>query len=397
MGEKEILYRTYKPIYFIRDAKFALGEIQSFLPMEITGGRLIPPGINMMLEIEISADPWLDPYVIWHSGKDILAQGRLSAGANRLFWKTPDQTGFHSIRAEVFPLLPGDRMPGNMIGKIKELSLPVSSKSEGIQHFSDPSGEFSNWYRFWGTLDDMKAPNNPERRLVPLYARPPQWAPFGGIYGLLVGQNDVYTLPKTPFIVSEDMQGTGRILFRLATLSEGAIVNIRFAGEETAGGAQETPDSPAGAAELELSFAGDALILRIASNDESREEFLTLSGDEASGFITVIVEFVVAPDHFDAELRLGTTAGTPLSIALAAPISGEGAVRFGEGHRQGAKQTAAGKYGAGTIALNELALSYITLPLPQKEEESESGLLETLIAKEASPGAEPELSSPDTL
>jgi hypothetical protein len=400
MGEKEILHRTFKPIYFLRDAQFTLGEIQSFLPMAITGGRLIPPGINVMLEVEISADPRLDPYVIWHNGKNILAQGRLSAGANYLLWKTPDQTGFHSIRAEVFPLLPGDRIPGNMIGKIKELSLPVSSKSEGIQHFNDPSGEFINWYRFWGTLDDAKAPNNPERRLVSLYAKTPRWAPFGGIYGLLVGRDDVYTLPESPFKLAKDEQGTGRLLFHLAALSEGAIVNIRFAGGETTGDAQETPDSPADTAELDLSFAGDVLILRIASNDASREESLALSGDEASGFITVMVEFAIAPDHFDAELRLENPAVTtgPLSIVLAAPLSGAGVVRFGEGHGQSAQRTAAGatgKYGNGTMALNELALSYIRLPIPPKEEESESGLPETLIAGEEHPLSEP--SSPIVL
>jgi hypothetical protein len=404
MGEKEILYRTYKPIYFIRDAKFTLGEIQSFLPMEITGGRLIPPGINVMLTTEINADPRLDPYIIWHNGKKILAQGRLSGGANYLLWKTPEQTGFHSIRAEVFPLLPGDRIPGNMIGKIKELSLPVSSRSEGIRHFNDPSGEFISWYQFWGTLDDTKAPNNPERRLVSLYAQSPRWAPFGGIYGLLVGRDDIYTLPGAPVKVSADEQGTGRLLFHLAALSEGSIVNIRFAGGEIAGGATETAESPAGTAELDLSFAGDALILRIASNDLAREESLALNDDAANGFITVIVEFAIAPDRFDAELRLENPPETTglLSIALAAPISGEGSVRFGDysGPRQGAKRPAsgsAGKYGNGTMVLNELALSYSRVPVPPQEEEFESGAPETLLAEEEDPGAEPEQPSPNAL
>jgi hypothetical protein len=407
MGEKEILYRTFKPIYFIGDAKFTLEEIQSFLPVAITGGRLIPPGINVMLGTEVSADPRLDPYVIWHNGKKILAQGRLSDGANYLMWKTPEQTGFHSIRAEVFPLLPGDRMPGNMIGKIKELSLPVSLKSEGIRYFSDPSDEFINWYQLWGTLDDAKAPNNAERRLVSLYSQAPRWKPLGGMYGLLVGDDDIYILPGTPFKLSGDTQGTGRILFRLAPLLEGVILNIYFSGGESAAQAdvQETAASPMGTAELDLSFAGNALILRIASGSASLEESLELNDNEAKGFITVIVEFAIAPDHFEAELRLEDPAGTtgPLSIALAAPISGEGSLYLGganyPGHGRNLTRQASGGtgiYGNGTMALNELALSYARLPAPQKDE-VESGIQESLIAEEEDLSVEPEPSSPNAL
>jgi hypothetical protein len=398
MGEREILYKTFKPIYFIGDAKFTLGEIQSFLPVEITGGRLIPPGINVMLATEVSADPRLDPYVIWHNGKKIIAQGRLSDGANSLFWRTPEQTGFHSIRVEVFPLLPEDRVPGNMIGKIKELSLPVSSRSERVRHFRDsagnPGGEFLGWYQFWGTLDDTKAPNNPGRKLVSLYAQAPRWIPLGGIYGLLVGRDDVYTLPGAPFIISGNEQGRGRLLFHLGALSEGPVVSLRFAGE----GAAESRET----VDLDLSFVEDTLILRIASRDASREEYLGLHDYEAHGFITAIVEFTIAPDRFDAELFLENPPATtgPLSIALATAVSGEGSIRFGEYLGQGGRRVAsraAGKNGNGTLALNELAFSYTRTPIPPKEEPSESGLPETLAAEEEVQGAKPETLSQNAL
>jgi hypothetical protein len=398
MGEKEILYKTFKPIYFIGDAKFTLGEIQSFLPVEITGGRLIPPGINVMLTTEVSADPRLDPYIIWHSGKKIIAQGRLSEGANALFWKTPEQTGFHSIRVEVFPLLPGDRVPGNMIGKIKELSLPVSSRSEGTRYFRDssenPGGEFIGWYQFWGTLDDTKAPSNPERKLVSLYSQAPRWMPIGSLYGLLVGRDDVYTLPGAPFTVSGDEQGTGQILLHLGAPAAGSIVSLRFAGREEAA-------DPEASAELDLSFEEDALILRIASMDAFQEESLEFTGDEENGFVTVIVKFAIAPDHFEAELLLEDPPATTgaLSIALAAAVSGEGSIRFGEYLGQGRRQPApgAGKYGNRTMALNELAFSYARTSILPEEEPSESGLPETLAAEEEYPDAEPEPPSSNAL
>jgi hypothetical protein len=379
-----ILYRTFKPFYFLRDARFTLGEIKSFLPMAVTGGRLIPMGINVMLKTEIKVDKDLDPYIIWHNGKKILAQGRMSGGADYLLWKTPEKTGFHNIRAEVFPLLPrlGERVPENMIGKIKELSLPVSSKSEGKKQFDESSGEFVGWYQLWGTLDDAK---DPQRRLTPLNAQQsPRWIPFNGMYGLFVGRDDSYLLPGSPFELARDQEGTGRMYFHLAALSEGSILNIRFAPQETSPrkpadqqGAGETAD---GTATLDLFLAKDAVILRIASEGASPEEGETrveLNSDELGEFITVVVEFVIAPDHFDAELRLENPVKTTelLSVTLAKPISGEGSILLG---------------GNGAMALNELAFSYARQSVLENEEGFDSGISENLLPEEEGPGAEQE-------
>ncbi|MDR1143601.1 MAG: hypothetical protein LBK77_05185 [Spirochaetaceae bacterium] len=402
-GTDVILYRTFKPIYFLGDAKFTLEDIQSFLPMAVTTrGQLIPMGINVMLKTEIKADERLDPYVIWHNGKKILAQGRVSGGADYLFWKTPEKTGFHNIRAEVFPLLSGERVPGNMMGKIKELSLPVSSKSEGIQQFNESSGEFAGWYQFWGTLDDAKAVDNAQRRLASLYAQPPRWIPFKEIYSLFVGREDVYTLPGTPFKLAQGEQGTGRMYFHLAALSEGSVLSVRFAPQEQprrSTDRQSVGETADGTAALDLFLAGDALILRIASEDASREKSLPLNGGE---FITVELVFAIAPDRFDAELRLENPAETtgPLSVALAKPISGEGAIILGggekpAGYKKSAKLPVFGEteaFGGGTMALNELAFSY-DRAVPENEEDDDSGISESLLPQEEEPGAEQEPSS----
>ena len=226
----------------------------------------------------------------------------------------------------------------------------------------------------------------------------PRWIPFGGMYGLLVGQEDLYILPGSPFNVSAGEQGTGRILLHLAALSEGVLLNIGFAGAAISprAGTRETADSPV--AELDLSLAGDALVLRIASDGTSLEESLELNGDESRGFVTVVVEFTLAPDSLDAELRLENPAGTtgPLSIPLAVPSGGAGAVCLGGAawyapgrSAQGPATDEAGNYN-GTMALNELALSYARRSIPREEEESESGIPETVLAGEDNPGAEPE-------
>ncbi|GHV77079.1 hypothetical protein AGMMS49942_19000 [Spirochaetia bacterium] len=338
IGEKTVLYTAVKPIYFLGDADFTLGEIQSFLPGTPTGGRLIPPGTNVVLETEISADSRLDPYVMWYSGKKVIAQGRVSEGAQYLLWKTPEQTGFHTVRAEVFPLLPGERVPENITGKIKELSLAISAKSEGIRPFAGSAGDFVNWYQFRGNLDDTLGlrSGNPERQLVPLLSQKPRWVPFAGMYGLAVGPNEGYALPGKPFALSEGERGRGRISLHFASLSAGTIFTARFGDT----------------AVLDLSLAGGNVTLHISSGTASWQESLALKAGETDTFITAIIDFEIAPDSLSASLALENPVREtkPLAIALPNTLNGEALIRLG-----GTEQS-------GTAIFDELALSYTRLP-----------------------------------
>jgi hypothetical protein len=369
IGEKAVLYTAFKPIYFLGDADFTLGEIQSYLPGIPSGGRLIPPRTNVVLETEVSADSRLDPFVIWYSGKKILAQGRVSAGAQYLLWKTPEQTGFHTIRVEVFPLLPEERVPENISGKIKEMSLAISSKSsepdaQGMRHAAAPSDNFINWYRFRGNLDDTMASNNTERQLIPLLAQKPRWIPFAGIYGLFVGPDDGYALPGKPFVLSDGEQGRARIYCRFAPLSTGTIFNVRFA----------TKDGLSGAAVLDLSLEGGNLILRLSSeassslNAESWQESLALTAGETETFISAVITIEITPNRLGASLVLENPSRetTLLSIAVPKPLNGEAVIRFGGTEQAaGSKRDSIGlaldengKPRNGTAIFNELALSY---------------------------------------
>jgi hypothetical protein len=371
LGDKEILYRTSKAIYFLADADFTLRDIQSYLPGIPTGGRLIPPGINVVLETEISADARLDPYVIWYSGKKIISQGRSSDGANYLLWKTPDQTGFHNVKAEVFPLLPEERVPDNIMGRTKELSLAISSKTEGMRYFDGSSKDFINWYQFWGNLDDAKSSGNSRRQLISLLSQKPRWLPYAGIYGLFVGPEDSYTLPGKPFSLSEEEQGRGRIFFHFAPLSRGTVLNASF----------DSRDGSSGAAVLDLSLGEENLTLRLSSKDDSGdaplEETLALNPTETEAFITAVVDFEITPDHLSATLSLENPArkSEPVTLPLTNPINGEGRVLFGgtgqfAGYRRSTKWPVLDA-GNGTAIFSELALSYARTPLHEEEDELE--------------------------
>ncbi|AEF86257.1 putative lipoprotein [Treponema primitia ZAS-2] len=368
MGDQEVLYRSFKPIYFLADADFTLGEIQSYLPATNVGKSLIPPGINVVLETEISADKRLDPYIIWQYGKKIIAQGRKSAGANYILWKTPEQPGLLNIRAEVFPLLPGDRLPANMLGKFKSLSLPVSTKVRGLKYFDEKAGTFTNWYQLWGNLEDTKAPGDTAKQLQTLADKKPRWIPHNGIYGLSTGPQDVYTLPGKPFTVSAGELGKGRILLRLAPL-DGTILHAAFA----AGGGLP------GNAELNLSAQGETLVLELSSygvpkdwspensaadtptEDEPLRQSLTLNLNEADAYISLFIYFEIAPNRFSAKLSLENPDSETalISLPLANPLTGDSTVLLGARKKPESRSFDTNDDSSNEAAiLNELALAF---------------------------------------
>jgi hypothetical protein len=380
-GKEEVLYKTYKPIYFLADAEFTLGDIQSYLPGVSEGTQLIPPNIYIVLETKVAADDRLDPYVVWYAGKKVIARGRVSERANCLLWKTPDQTGFHTIRAEVFPLLPEAAVSEAVIGRVKELSLPISLKHEDMAFFTDSEREFIHWYQFWGTLEDAKNPANKEENLLSLRKGPAQWIPYEGIYGLSIGSEDVYAIPGSPFALAEKEQGRGRILFHFVPLAEGTVFNASFVQDPG-------PENLI----LDLSVVQDGLRWHIGRGSEVYEETVHLNYLENSGFITARIDFEIAADHFTAQLTLENPwlNTEEITIPLSGPMSGKGMFRFGAGAIPGAGgRELAGRsvsivdepiIGASTAIINELAISYAVEVIPDEtpEElpETEAGLPE---------------------
>ncbi|MDR1588226.1 MAG: hypothetical protein LBS57_12285, partial [Treponema sp.] len=180
-GEKETLYRTEKILYYLGNSGFALSDIKTYLPGSLGMSRLIPPGTAVMLEARVEYDNTLDPYIVWYNGRKRLGEGRLADGAGAMLWKTPEQTGFHTVRAEVFPY----QTRQGIAGISRVISLPVSSKASVTSFFSEKyrdsfTGDNSaliHWYQFRGSLQDSKNPVSTERALIPVSERIPRWLP----------------------------------------------------------------------------------------------------------------------------------------------------------------------------------------------------------------------------
>ncbi|GHT71051.1 hypothetical protein FACS1894110_23520 [Spirochaetia bacterium] len=331
LGNRQVLDQISRPVYYIGGAEFTLDDIQSYAPGISVGSRLVPPGLPIMLETQVTADERLDPYIIWYNGKKRIHEGRIADGAGRFLWKTPEQPGFQTLRAEAFPFKPA---PGQA-GKIKELSLPVSAKGEHTGVFAKEAEQFTNWYQFAGDLRDSRAPAETTRALVARKNHSSRWLPAEGIYGLAVSAGDTYQLPLASFIRSGDEQGGGRFLLRFKPVSNGTIFNALFNG---AGSSQMILD-------MNLSFGDRGLILGLKAGTKSVEISIPLASFANEAFTIAGIDFSIEADRFTAAVSLGESnpvAPEPVSILLSNPLSGEGTFRLGGPRRAAEGESALG-------------------------------------------------------
>lgn len=326
LGVKGVLYQIEKPIFYLKDASFSIGDIRSYLPGASSDSHLVPPGITLMMEAVIGADERLDPYVVWYSGKKRIGEGRVFGEKAQILWKAPEQTGFHTIRAEAFPFKPEE----NLSGQRREISLAVSSKVENRAYFQE-SDRTLLWYQFWGNLWDSKAPVMTEKALVPMGGGIPRWHSAGTVYGLSVGPEDIYFLPNSiftsPEASSRGEQKSGRFLFRMETLGEGTIFHALFKGL-----------NPADEVYMDLSYNGESYGLSLKTRERGLEARLNAelrTGDAD----TLILDFSSGDTVFSAQLSFEdnrTPPTEPLFLAAGGPISGEGVFQFGRGLEENA-------------------------------------------------------------
>jgi hypothetical protein len=322
-----------------------LEDIQNYHPDEAVS--LAPPGGLIMLEALVSSDQRLNPYVVWYNGKKTIGEGAVLEGAHRFLWKAPDKTGFHTIRAEAFPFKPDDELR-EITGKSRELSLPVSAKQENTGFFARESASFTHWYQFQGNLRDSK---NPDRNLLESGA--PRWAPYGGIYGALIGPGDAYTLPRSLFEGTQE--GRGQIWLRFAPLSAGTL----FSGSFTV--------SPGQTMDLALSVNETGLGLTVSSKNESRQGSVSLDAFHVRDFITAVIDFQYTKDSFTAGLGLkDMPPAETQTLASSNYISGEGNFILGGGLEPAREETDGGEVSETAVAIiDEVAVVFTPPPPPQ--------------------------------
>ncbi|MDR3342194.1 MAG: hypothetical protein LBT14_05285 [Treponema sp.] len=356
LGEREVLYKIEKPLYFLGNAEFIFDDIQRYLPGFSTDSHLIPTGINIMLEAQMISDKRLDPYVVWYSGRKRIGEGRLAEGADHLIWKAPERTGFQAIRAELFPFRP----VSGIKGMVKELSLPISSKSERRGYFSK-TDHYIYWYQFHGTLQDSEAPGNTGRMLLSKQNKPPLWLPHAGMYGLSVGPEAVYLLPGDPFTLNKDEQGSGQLLFHVGVIADGTIFKALFNAETNP--SEVVKGMVKGMVNLKVSLTQGRLVLTVIADGEVYEDFIRSAALQAEDFITLLVQFNISGNRFTANVRFEdiATETAAKTLILSTPLNGTGTFQFGEENT--------GNNPRGVVIFNELAVAFTKGPILQEPED----------------------------
>ena len=222
MSGKDTLQRIEKNIYYLGNTVFSYNGIQVHLPGITETPQLIPKGTVIMLEAILDYGTGLNPYIVWYNGRRKIGEGNVSDGTGYLLWKAPEQSGFFSLRAEIFPTEDYDGLSGYQ----KEISLLVSSKATDMHLVSENNSQLVHWYVFEGNLNDSKAISSMDRALKPAAKNSPRWMPSNGTYGLVTGTRNVFTLPKIS--VLNDGTETWQMLFRFKPLSNGEVLSVQF-------------------------------------------------------------------------------------------------------------------------------------------------------------------------
>jgi hypothetical protein len=284
MGGKQILQKTEKTFFYLADTVFSFENIQVHLPTAAENALLIPKGAVIMLEAKLECDSnLLDPYIVWYNGKSIISEGLFAEGAGKILWKAPDQSGFFSLRAEVFPVL--DRQ--GLAGYFKDISLLISSKTPDMRLTSQDIPGLMYSYLFEGDLNDSKSINSAEgAALRPGVRTSLEWMPSDGIYGLAAGAGAFYTLPEVSF--SNEEINNWRILFRFKPINKGDIFSVQFGTSFNVA--------------MKLSIEDKNLVLTLASPMNTvSQRYELLQMDQ---FINAEIDFSTQPDQLLAKLNV---------------------------------------------------------------------------------------------
>ena len=287
MGEKAVLEKSEKALFYLGDAVFSFDGILVHQPgVVLAPSQHISKSTVVLLEAGLEFDNRLDPYIVWYNGRRIVSEGNYSDGAGNLLWKAPEQSGFFSLRVEVFPVM--NRM--GLAGYQKDVSLLVSSKKTELHLLSEEHPDLLHWYLFEGDLNDSNK-LSPEYALKTAEKIQPKWMPANGVYGLAAGPESYYQLPFVPLLdngAERNCIENWQIFLRLKPLNDGGIFSVRFGS---------SPDVM-----INLHTENKKLILTLSSSAGAVSQSYALP--ETDSLLTADLTFSISPDRLSAKLNI---------------------------------------------------------------------------------------------
>lgn len=328
VGVRTVLYQQERLFYFLGDADFTFNDIRRYLPGVASITHLAPAGVAIMFEAQLDFDERLDPYIVWYNSKKRIGEGRVADGLNRLIWTVPQQTGFQTIRAEVFPFESVQKISG----ETKEISLVVSLKSENGGYFAEDASRFVCWYQFQNNLVDAVQPKNAQNYLVAdgNASRTPRWLPVADIYGLVLSPHDRYLLQLSLPLPSEEeeeqeKQGVGELLLHIKPLRDGTIFKVEF-------NTKPNPNSTkSDTVELSCSFNAGQPVLLLSAGELTFESSPLVGDSNAHDLLTLAIKFSLSKNILTASLYVKELKQEtePLTIALSTDLNGETVLQLG--------------------------------------------------------------------
>jgi len=294
MSGRDILQRTERTFFYLPNTDFLFKGINIHLPGISDNNLIIPRGTVVMLEADVDFNKNYDPYIVWYNGKRKIAEGSFSDGARRIFWTAPDESGFYSLSAEIFPV-------GNMqdlTGYQKEISILVSSKTVDFNLVPEESNHLVQWYIFESNLNDYRVS---AAQAGTHSDNAPVWMHSNGTYGIVTGIDNTIIFPEISF--SDNRTGSWQILFRFMPFHEGIIFSVLFDN-----------------ARLNLSIMGANLVLSLVSGSNTVTQSIGLpviQTDEEGNqldeyiwmsentFFSAALDFSVTPESLTARVISG--------------------------------------------------------------------------------------------
>jgi len=239
MNNDNVLQKIERSFFYLGNVDFSYNGIHANLPGIAESNQLIPAGTVIMLEADLKFDGKLDPFIEWYDGKKKIAEGKVSDGTGKIFWKAPEESGFYSIRTVIFPI----ENKKNLSGYQKELTLLVSGKPISIhlidenipyKHNAIHNSALINWYTFESNLNDSRKLSGAEQadaektedRALKHAKNKPVWKAANGTYGAATGNDNIISAQKILF--SEKEHGNWQALFRLKPENDGGILSVQF-------------------------------------------------------------------------------------------------------------------------------------------------------------------------
>ena len=235
MNNNDILQKVEKSFYYLSQANFSYKGINVYLPGIAESNQLIPRGTVIMLEADLKYDAKLDPYIVWYNGKKKIAEGKVSDGFGNLFWKVPEESGFYSMSAVIYPV----ENLFNFSGYQKDISLLISSKTIDIHLVNEDvpfkrDSQLINWYVFESNLNDsrklslmeqVEAEKIKAERSLKHSKNSPEWKVSDGTYGIAAGNDNIISMPKVS--ISNKEQESWQLLFRFKPENDGGIISVQ--------------------------------------------------------------------------------------------------------------------------------------------------------------------------